>query len=384
MPAPLLLVQRIGPTAQRAVDLLVAAAAALLCWFAAVSTPPVKVPEPTWVALLAGFAIGAPLVVRRRWPVATAVLVAVATAALLASGVIPDYASPAPIAVAGVTAYTVGLLSEGDRGARGILVAMGFLVIGTAFGGDSPDSPGLGGIAFAVLVCGASWAVGWTLRERRRHAEVTAAESTTRAVTEERLRIAREMHDAVGHSLSLIAVKAAVAGHVARQRPEEVVDALEVIAAESRGALTELRRVVGALRTEPGYEPPPTLGDLKRLAERAESAGVSVQLDVRGGEDLPDSVAAAAYRIVQESLTNVVRHAAPAQCRVDVESTGAHLRIEVTDDGAKRHSPAPSGGGTGIAGMRERVAAYGGTFSAGPRSGGGFAVVATLPYGTTS
>jgi signal transduction histidine kinase len=383
MPAPLLLVQRIGPAAQRAVDLLVAAAAALLCWFAAISTPPTKLPEPTWLALLAGAVVGAPLVVRRRWPIAAAVFVAVAAAALLATGVIPDYASPAPVAVAGVTAYTVGLLSEGDRGAKGVLVAMGFLVVGTMFGGDSPDSPGLGGMAFAVLVCGASWAVGWTLRERRRHADVTAAESTARAVAEERLRIAREMHDAVGHSLSLIAVKASVAGHVARQRPEEVVDALEVIASESRGALTELRRVVGALRTEPGYGPPPSLGDLERLAERAESAGVSVRLDVRGGEDLPDSVAAAAFRIVQESLTNVVRHAAPAACRVDVESTGAHLRIEVTDDGTRRQSPAP-GGGTGIAGMRERVAAYGGTFSAGPRSGGGFAVVATLPYGSTS
>ncbi|MEV4280239.1 sensor histidine kinase [Actinoplanes xinjiangensis] len=380
MPAPLLLVQRMGPAAQRTVDLLVAAGAAVLCWFAAVSTPPTKVPEPTWLALLAGVAVGAPLVVRRRWPIVTAVLVAVAAAGLLATGVIPDYASPAPVAVAGVTAYTVGLLSEGDRGARGVLVAMGFLVVGAAFSGASP---GLGGVAFAVLVCGSGWAVGWTLRERRRHAEVTAAESTARAVAEERLRIAREMHDAVGHSLSLIAVKSSVAVHVARQRPEEVVDALDVIASESRGALAELRRTVGALRTEPGYGPPPRLDDLKRLAERAESAGVSVQLDVRGTEDLPDSVTAAAYRIVQESLTNVVRHAAPTACRVDVESTGAQLRIEVTDDGARRHSPAP-GGGTGIAGMRERVAAYGGTFSAGPRPGGGFAVVATLPYGSTS
>ncbi|MDI6100883.1 sensor histidine kinase [Actinoplanes sp. NEAU-A12] len=385
MPVPSILVQRPGPAAQRAVDLLAAVAAGLLCWFAAADTSVRASPEPAWVAVLAGVAVGGPLAVRRRWPIVTAVAIAASSSILLITRVIPNAASPAPVTAAGVALYTIGLLVPGRPGGAGAVTATAVLLVGMGFSGssaESSDSPGAAGVVFAALICGASWAIGWTLRERRRHARITATQSTAQAVAEERLRIAREMHDAVGHSLSLIAVKAAVANHVARQRPEEVGDALEVIESESRGALAELRRVVGALRTEPEWGTPPTLRDLGRLAERAESAGVPVRLDVQVGDDLPESVTAAAYRIVQESLTNVVRHAAPASCRVAVESTGAGLRISVTDDGARRPAPA-SGGGTGLVGMQERVAAYGGTFSAGPRPGGGFAVVATLPYRST-
>lgn len=353
-------------------DLLIAASAGLLCWFAAVESP-----GPGWRAVLTGVALGAPLILRRRWPGTVAVTIGAAAGIALATGIVADYASPALMVAAGVAVYTAGLQVPGRRGAVFALVATAPVLAGMA--SAAADGPGLGGIAFVVLVCGASWAVGWTLRERRRQFEQTAAQSTARAVAEERLRIAREMHDAVGHSLSLIAVQAAVANHVARQRPEEAVAALEVIESASKGALAELRRTVGALRTEPDFGVPPTLQELGKLADRAESAGVTVRLDVRGGDDLPEPVALAAYRIVQESLTNVMRHAAPAECRVDVESTGDRLRIEVTDDGTRRPPPAPDG--TGLAGMRERVAAYGGTFDAGPRSGGGFTVVATLPYG---
>ena len=229
------------------------------------------------------------------------------------------------------------------------------------------------------MVCGSAWLVGWALRERRRHADQVAARRTERAEAEERLRIAREMHDIVGHSLSLIAVQASVANHVARRRPEEAGAALAVIESTSRSALAELRRSVGALRTDPEFAAPPALGDLAALADRAGAAGVTVRLEVAGGDDAPEGVVAAAYRIVQESLTNVVKHAAPASCTVEVTGDGDRLRIEVTDDGARRRPPAPDG--AGLAGMRERVAAYGGFFSAGPRTGGGFAVVATLPYG---
>ncbi|MEU4424557.1 sensor histidine kinase [Actinoplanes sp. NPDC024001] len=377
MPVPSLLVQRLGPAPRRAIDLIVAASAGLLSWFAAVDTG-----GPGRRAVLVALALGVPLVVRRRWPGATALVVGAAAGAVLLAGIVPDFASPALMLSVGVALHTVGRQVPGRRGAAFALVASVPLVIGLSFGGGTADAPGPAGVAFGALVCGASWAIGWTLRERRRHAEQTAAQSTARAVAEERLRIAREMHDAVGHSLSLIAVKAAVANHVARQRPEEATAALEVIESESRSALAELRRTVGALRTEPDYGVPPTLSDLSGLADRAESAGVRVRLDVRGGTDLPEPVALAAYRIVQESLTNVVRHAAPAACRVEVESSGDRLRIEVTDDGTRR--PPPSADGTGLAGMRERVAAHGGTFSAGPRSGGGFAVVAVLPYGPVS
>jgi signal transduction histidine kinase len=374
VPVPSIFVQRLGPAARRGVDLLVAAAAGVLSWFAAVDTQ-----GPGWRAVLTGLAVGAPLLVRRRWPGPVAVAVGVAAGAALATGTVPDYASPALMVPAGVALYTVGLLVRGRPGTVVTLAATAPLTAGMLLGeAATADAPGPAGVAFAVLVCGASWAIGWTLRERRRHAELTTAQTTARAVAEERLRIAREMHDAVGHSLSLIAVKAAVANHVARQRPEEAAAALAVIESESRSALAELRRTVGALRTEPDFGVAPTLADLSTLAERAGSAGVTVRLDVRDADHLPEPVALAAYRIVQESLTNVVRHAAPAACRVRVEGTGDRLRIEVTDDGSRRPPPAP--GGTGLAGMRERAAAHGGTLSAGPRDGGGYAVIATLPY----
>ncbi|MFC7533741.1 sensor histidine kinase [Actinoplanes sp. GCM10030250] len=382
MPVPSLLLHGLGPVPQRAVDVVLAGSAGMLCLYAAADTPPAALAEPAWLTLLAGVAMGAPLLARRSWPRTTAVVVGLVAGVLLATGLIPDYASPAPVAVAGVALYTVGRLVPGREGATVAVLASAPLLAGTTVGGNTAESPGPAGLAFAALILGASWAVGWTLRERRRHAEMTAAQSTARAVAEERLRIAREMHDAVGHSLSLITVQASVAGHVARQRPEEAVAALAVIEQAGRSALTELRRAVGALRTEPEYHVPPTLSDLGKLADQAQSAGVSVLLDVRADDSLPDGLTLAAYRIVQESLTNVVRHAAPTACRVEVECVGSSLRIEVTDDGTRR--PAPAADGTGLAGMRERVAAYDGTFSAGPRAGGGFAVVATLPYGAPS
>ncbi|MBO3738031.1 sensor histidine kinase [Actinoplanes flavus] len=386
MPASSFLTLRPGPVARLTADLSLAAGAGVLCWYAAAETPADRLAEPGWLAVVAAAVISAPLAVRRRWPVSVAVAVAVASTALLGTGIIPDYASPAPLLVVGAALYNVGRHVAGPRGRWTALGASALLLCGVVFGSwwatHAPQGPGLAGMAFTTLVCGASWAVGWTLRERRRHSELTAAQATARAVAEERLRIAREMHDAVGHSLSLIAVKAGVANHVARQRPEEALAALEVIESASRSALAELRRTVGALRTEPVYDVAPTLRDLTGLADRAQAAGVAVDLDVHGSRDLPELVALAAYRIVQESLTNVVRHAAPATCRVDVLGAVDHLRIEVTDDG--RRQPAPAAGGTGLAGMRERVAAHGGTFSAGPRPEGGYAVVATLPYGSPS
>lgn len=382
MASPSFLV-RLGPAAQRALDVALATAACLICWYAASESPlpPASgVREPAWITVLTGVALGAPLVVRRRWPIGSALTVGVAAGLALATGIVPDYASAGPLVAAGAVLYALGLRVPGRCGLAVALVTGGLLLAGTTTGEASADGPGLAAAGFAGLVCATSWALGWTLRERRRHAEMTATQTTARAVAEERWRIAREVHDIVGHSLSLIAVKAAVANHVARQRPEEAGAALQVIESASRTALAELRRSLGTLRTEPQFAPSPTLGDLAGLAERAGSAGVSVRLDVRGGEDAPEVVVLAAYRIVQESLTNVVKHAAPAVCRVDVFGGDGRLQIEITDDGMRR--PAPTADGAGLAGMRERVSAHGGAFSAGPHADGGFAVVATLPYGS--
>jgi signal transduction histidine kinase len=208
-------------------------------------------------------------------------------------------------------------------------------------------------------------------------------------VTEERLRIARELHDVVAHGMSLIAVKAGVANHVLEARPQEAQDALRVIETTSRGALTEMRQLLGVLRSgsdageaPASLSPAPGAGGLRELADRAAMAGVRVSMEVRGLERLPEGVGLSVYRIVQEALTNVVRHAAPARCSVVVEADGRSVTIEVADDGpGRRVLPAGEPGhGHGLVGMRERVAMYGGVFRAGPRRAGGFGVSVRLPY----
>ena len=204
-------------------------------------------------------------------------------------------------------------------------------------------------------------------------------------MNEERLRIARELHDVVAHSMSLIAVKAGVANHVARSRPEETADALRVIEDTSKGALTEMRRLLGVLRTDGTQAgeltPAPSLGDLPELVQRAAGAGVRVDLDLHAGPDVPAGVGLSAYRIVQEALTNVIRHAAPARCQMTITADGGQICIEVVDDGPGRRAlPAGHHRGHGLAGMRERALACGGDLTASPLDPSGFQVKARLPW----
>jgi len=223
------------------------------------------------------------------------------------------------------------------------------------------------------------------VRERRVATVRAAAHLTRQAVDEERLRIARELHDAVAHSMSLIVVKAAIANHVADRDPAQARDALRVIETTGRDALAELRRALGMLREEEvPLVPTPGIDALPGLAEQAAAVGgVDVALEVRGEAAVPEAVGRSVFRIVQESLTNVVRHAGPARCRatvvVDGGRDGGEVRIDVVDDG--QGGDRPPGQGHGLIGMRERVAVHGGHFSAGPRAGGGFAVTARLPFG---
>jgi signal transduction histidine kinase len=186
--------------------------------------------------------------------------------------------------------------------------------------------------------------------------------------------------------MSLITAKAAVANYLIDAQPEGVGDALTVIEDTGRHALAEMRRMLGVLRSDtpgadPGGEraPAPGLGDLVVLAEHARQAGVAVDLDVPPGNDLPEGVALAAYRIVQEAMTNVMKHAAPTSCRVRVARTGPEVLIEVTDAGGHRPAMPPGPGGHGIIGMRERAALFRGEFEAGPGPSGGFRVTARLP-----
>jgi signal transduction histidine kinase len=214
-------------------------------------------------------------------------------------------------------------------------------------------------------------------------------------VAAERLRIARELHDVVAHAMSVIAVQSGMGAHVIDTQPEEARRALANIEATSRSGLAELRRLLGVLRDDdadtgdgagtrrPALAPAPGLGELDALVARASEAGLPVEVAIEGdARPLPPGVDLAAYRIVQEALTNVVKHAGEATARVTVRYGEAEVDLEIVDDGRGRAAAAggtPGANGHGIAGMRERATIYNGTLDAGPRPEGGFRVAARLP-----
>ncbi|MER5976948.1 sensor histidine kinase [Streptomyces sp. NPDC001857] len=338
---------------------------------------------PPWFGLLIAAMVGLPIAVRRRWPVAvlTAVLAALVTASLLD---IPRE----PYAAAGLAAYLVGLAEPARRSVPALAVALpvagSAVYAGEAVVTPSEDWRGAVGLASVVLlVIGGAWGAGFVLRGRRAAAAREQRRRSERALIEERLRIARELHDIVSHNLSLIAIKAGVARHVAEADPAEARAALKVIEETSRAALTEMRRTLGVLRTEGApLGPVPDLDRLDRLAAEAHRAGVEVDLTVRSVEGLAGGTRLTVYRIVQEAVTNVVRHAAPTRCRVTVEADAREVRIDIVDEGpsSARSRTAPElPGGHGLLGMRERAMMYGGSFEAAPRPEGGFAVSVRLP-----
>ncbi|WEV28227.1 sensor histidine kinase [Streptomyces sp. 71268] len=238
-------------------------------------------------------------------------------------------------------------------------------------------------VTLTVLV---AWTSGRRLRERREHAAALRDQAAARAVTAERLRIARELHDMIAHSIGVIAIQAGVGGRVIDSQPAEARKALSVIEDTSRETLAGLRRTLVALRRDESdtggavgpREPAPGLDDLGKLAATTADAGVRVELRWEGTRrPLPADIDLAGYRIVQEALTNVIRHARTDACRVTVSYQQAAVAVEVTDAG--RGGTVGPGAGLGIVGMRERAALLGGRFTAGPRPGGGFTVAAVLP-----
>jgi signal transduction histidine kinase len=220
------------------------------------------------------------------------------------------------------------------------------------------------------------------VEQRADEAERTRDEAAQRRAMEERLRIARELHDSLTHSISVIRVQAGVAVHLARKRGEEAPPALLAIQEASADATRELRTTLSVLRSEDDGDDN-GLGQLDRLVARAQSAGLPVTVTVTGAQrPLPPEVEQAAYRIVQEALTNVSRHAGPACASVQLHYTPDALAVQVDDDGpgtAPGTSPRPAGPGLGLIGMRERVTALGGRLHTGPRDSGGFQVRAEFP-----
>ncbi|MFD9945905.1 sensor histidine kinase [Nonomuraea sp. NPDC059023] len=333
---------------------------------------------PGWIRLALPLALAVPLAVRRVWPLAVFAVVTPAVVFAIMTG-FPSlaYVSPAYAAYL-VASASSRRLPINSIAIFSVLVLVTLLIAGVPGGvtwvmGETASS--------LAAVC-TTFTFGLAIRERRAFAARDAARKAEQAVTEERLRIARELHDVVAHSVGLIAVKAGVARHVFSTRPEDAREALGVIETASRNAMVEMRHVLGVLRSaeEPDLGPAPGLDGLPELAERARLGGVEVELDVGDVSEVPEGVSLSAYRIVQEALTNVVKHAAPARSRVSVAADTREVRIEVTDDGPGWRVLPATGAGHGLVGMRERVMMYGGAFEAGPGAKG-FRVRAALPYG---
>jgi signal transduction histidine kinase len=329
------------------------------------------------------------LVARRRFPGIVLALVVGSGLAFAALDLPPDILGVAIlVAVYSVAAY--GRRWVALAGLGGVEVALVAVQL-------TPGRIGVGTLVLNLGGVAAAWLLGHfahnyrayaaRLEERTAELEQAREELARRAVTEERLRLARELHDVVAHAMSVIAVQSGVGAHVADTNPQEAARALAAIEATSRSALEELRRLLGVLRqdSEPQGDltPMPGLGDLDGLLAEVGKAGLAVKLQVNGTRPrLPAGVDLSAYRIVQEALTNVVKHAGPARAQVVVGYRDQEVTVEVLDDGRGAVTSASDGrvgSGHGLIGMRERVQVFGGDLEAGPRPGGGFRVAARLP-----
>jgi signal transduction histidine kinase len=361
---------------------------------------------PQWLLALLTVFLGAPLVLRRRAPLlmwtlqwAALTLQAAAThkppaglelmlVLFVGSYSLAAYSTLhralAGLAVMAPCALTYIETSHGNLGSNILFIPHGTI----AYGQSHNDS-----IVFVGEIL-AFWLLGVFIRARREAASLAERNAALQrqaeqAAAAEQARIARELHDIVAHHLSVVVLQAA--GARASGRPAAA--SLEKIEHSGRQALTEMRRLLGVLREsgesgdETGLAPQPGVGELAALAESVREAGLPVRLVIDGDQrKLPAAVDVSAYRIVQEALTNVLKHAGPAHAEVTVCCADGALTIEVTDDGtgATAASSQPAGspaGGQGLVGMRERAAIFGGELLAGPRPGGGFAVRARLPLG---
>ena len=279
--------------------------------------------------------------------------------------------------------YSAGRYADNDRwnyiglGAAAALVGLGEFL----------DDVVLGELAFGLFVMFLVWYIGRRIRfrgERAEQLEREQAAEARRAVAEERTRIARELHDVVAHRVSLMTVQAGAAKTVAADDPEGALQAMEAVEQAGRQALDELRHLLGVLRPDAEVEvlgPQPGLADVPRLVEQLGEAGLEVSFTIDGAQtDLPARVDLFAYRIVQEALTNVLKHAGShARTEVRVSTDNHGVEIEVLDNG--HGATILPGSGHGIVGMRERALLLGGSLDTGPRPGGGFQVVAYLPTG---
>jgi signal transduction histidine kinase len=366
-------------------DVLLALAATVLIvvgsGIAAVRQVPPRHPLdlPAYVLIVIA---AAALLVRRPWPLAT--LAGAVAAAVAYLGIRYPY-GPVLLTL-WIAMFGVGTRLPVRRSILACGVAMAAILV-PELSGIAPDRLWLEAPPVGVELSGlllAPWVAGALIRLRREYVARGRHEEARIRAYEERLRIAREVHDVVAHGLAVINMQAGAGLHVLDRRPEKARVALAAIKEASKHALDDLRGTLAVFRqpddaTAP-WTPWPGLGRLDELVAVMRESGLSVNLAVTGERgDLPAHVDLAAYRIVQESLTNVLRHAGPAEATVCVDRRAHEVALEITDDGGEGPSPGGSRGGHGVAGMRERALGVGGTFEAAARPEGGFCVRARLP-----
>jgi signal transduction histidine kinase len=390
--APIATRLRLSPQVQDAV------LAVFVAWFqvqavhqAAYNQPGARLlATPDYLGYVLLIVSGLVLVVRRRWPVAV-FATTVACSVLYYTAGYPD--GPGWVGLF-VAIYTVTALGDGHRSLQ--IVAAGKVVLITVWLVTAELQPfnAAGWVFFRIGAAVMVAALGESVRTRRvlaaeaqeraERAEQTKEEEARRRVDAERLRIAREVHDTVAHAIAVINVQAGVTAHVLDKRPDRARETLLVIEQTSARALGELRSTLGMLRDagDDRRAPTPGLNQVEELVGLAREAGLDVKLEVASPPvELPAATDQAAYRILQESITNAIRHAGPARVVVTITYGPSNLDLLVADDG---HGPRDAGrgagdAGRGIVGMRERAALLGGELTAGPGSGGGFRVRARLP-----
>ena len=371
---------------KRIVDALVALGFLAVSWLSSgeptTSDPFYRYTPRDWLFVLLLILSTVPYAWRRRWPTAAFLISMVSVTVLWLlgynAGVLPLFLMFGGYFVAVARpAWEVVLCSTVALGCLGLLW----------WGGGAPYNARSFLISVVALAITVGLGRAGRLRVDLANARAEAAEQAARRrSSEERLRIARELHDIIGHSLGTIAVQAGVGRHLMDTEPEKAAEALDNIARISRDSLDEVRSVVAALREdEPPYQPAPTLADLPALIETVRATGLAVELKLPNDlEAVPRQAGAAVYRITREALTNVVRHAHAANATVLVDHHDGRVELAIRDDGAGANNglQRDAATGHGIAGMRERAEALGGSLSAGPASDGGFLVTASLPAGS--
>jgi signal transduction histidine kinase len=366
-------------------DVLDAALAGSLAVLAGAEVLTGQVSGPRAAAVPLALLLTLPLAVRRRFPLPVTVAVSASFLLNWAAGV-DMYSYWASIVAGLVTAYTA---------AAHLRPRLAALALACLYAAIAVSALGFSGLLWGGILVGGAALAGFALRDRRRHVsqlaglahqlELARDENARAAVAGERARIARELHDVVAHSVSVMVVQAGAAEEVLGADPGKAREPLRSVQDTGRQALLELRRLLGVLRTdhsEAALAPQPGLDQVGGLAAQVQGAGVAVELCVDGDRDgIPAGVDLAAYRIVQEALTNVLKHATASHAVVRVGYRPDAIELEVLDDGHGPLGAGHDGAGTGqgLIGMRERASLYGGVVEARPRAEGGFAVRARLP-----